>query len=230
MRQAGFGRLSISAQVWAPARVFATLANRSLRLGALLSVLLTGGVAAQAQTLASLPAAQPIEKNGTARPVLGWVKFCERHPEECRVDTTEAAVVTVTPQVWRSIVAVNRRVNARIKPLTDKEHWGVVDSWDFPDDGLGDCEDYQLLKRKLLVDQGLSRRAMRMTVVIDDQGEGHAVLMVRTDRGDFILDNKTSAVLPWNQTGYVFVKREGQDNSTWASLGGLASPVTTANR
>ena len=82
----------------------------------------------------------------------------------------------------------------------------------------------------MLVEAGLPRRAMRMTVVIDERGEGHAVLMVRTDRGDFILDNKTSAVLPWNQTGYVFVKREGQDGMTWASLGGLASPVTTANR
>ena len=96
--------------------------------------------------------------------------------------------------------------------MTDKEHWGVVDSWDFPDDGYGDCEDYQLLKRKLLAEHGLSRRAMRMTVVIDEQGEGHAVLMVRTDRGDYILDNKPMRVLPWEQTGYVFVKREGHDS------------------
>jgi predicted transglutaminase-like cysteine proteinase len=54
--------------------------------------------------------------------------------------------------------------------------------------------------------------------------------MVRTDRGDFILDNKTNAVLAWNQTGYVFVKREGQEDTAWASLGGLTSPTTTANR
>ena len=70
-----------------------------------------------------------------------------------------------------------------------------------------------------------------MTVVIDELGEGHAVLMVRTDRGDYILDNKTSAVLPWDQTGYVFVKRESQDAVAWVSLGGrTASPTTTANR
>jgi predicted transglutaminase-like cysteine proteinase len=136
----------------------------------------------------------------------------------------------MTPQIWRTLALVNRRVNTRIKPMTDKEHWGIVDSWDFPDDGYGDCEDYQLLKRRTLTQQGLSHRAMRMTVVIDDQGEGHAVLMVRTDRGDFVLDNKTNAILPWNQTGYVFVKREGQDNETWASLGGVTSPVATANR
>ena len=41
---------------------------------------------------------------------------------------------------------------------------------------------------------------MRMTVAIDDRREGHAVLMVRTDRGDFILDNKTDAVVAWHKT------------------------------
>jgi predicted transglutaminase-like cysteine proteinase len=200
-----------------------------LALGVLLFALPLKGEA-QAQTVASLPNSRPIDDTGIARPVLGWVKFCERHPDECRVNVSEPAVVTMTPQVWRSIVLVNRRVNGRIKPMTDKQHWGIVDSWNFPDDGYGDCEDYQLLKRRNLAEQGLPRRAMRMTVVIDDQGEGHAVLMVRTDRGDFVLDNKTNAVLPWNQTGYVFVKREGQEDSAWASLGGLGSPVTTANR
>jgi predicted transglutaminase-like cysteine proteinase len=110
------------------------------------------------------------------------------------------------------------------------EHWGVVDRWDFPEDGYGDCEDYQLLKRKLLAERGLSRRAMRMTVVIDEQGEGHAVLMIRTSRGDYILDNKTSAVLPWRDTGYTYVKREGQDSTAWVSLGGVSSPTATANR
>ena len=57
------------------------------------------------------------------------------------------------------------------------------------------------------------------------QADGHAVLMVRTDRGDFTLYNKTDAVLPWNRTGYVFAKREGQDSTAWVSLGG-ATPRT----
>jgi predicted transglutaminase-like cysteine proteinase len=82
----------------------------------------------------------------------------------------------------------------------------------------------------MLAERGLSRRAMRMTVVIDELNEGHAVLMIRTDRGDYILDNKTNAVLPWDQTGYVYVKREGQDSTAWTSLGGVTSPTATANR
>src|SRR5215207_801901 len=186
---------------------------------------------ARAQQLASLPAPTlRIESLGAAKLISGWVEFCHRAPAECAVDPDEPLTLTLTPKTWRTIVAISRAVNASIKPLTDQEHWGVVDRWDIPEDGYGDCEDAQLLKRRLLVKAGLPRRALRMTVVVDHQGEGHAVLMVRTDRGDFILDNKTSAVLAWNQTGYVFVKREGQEDAAWASLGGFASPVTTANR
>jgi len=189
------------------------------------------GAATQAQTLASLPfAARSAEKVGSAKPVIAWVKFCDQFPEECAVDTSEPEVVTLTPQTWNAVVTVNKSVNRRIRPVTDREHWGLADRWEFPDDGRGDCEDFQLLKRKLLVERGLPRRALRMTVVIDELGEGHAVLMVRTDRGDFILDNKVGSVLPWNETGYVFVKREGHDSMAWISLGGLASPITTANR
>jgi predicted transglutaminase-like cysteine proteinase len=69
---------------------------------------------------------------------------------------------------------------------------------------------------------------MRMTVVQDYKGEGHAVLMVRTDRGDFILDNQRTAILPWTRTGYVFVKREGQTSRAWVSLETDASPIATA--
>jgi predicted transglutaminase-like cysteine proteinase len=190
-----------------------------------------GGATTEAQPLGSLPSrADPIEKNGSARPVSAWVKFCERFPAECAVDTAEVAVMEMTPTLWNALTAVNRRVNGRVKPMTDRAHWGTIDSWDFPDDGVGDCEDYQLLKRRMLVERGLPRRALRMTVVIDELGEGHAVLMARTDRGDYVLDNKINAVLPWERTGYTFIKREGQDGTAWVSLGGRSSPVTTANR
>jgi predicted transglutaminase-like cysteine proteinase len=71
---------------------------------------------------------------------------------------------------------------------------------------------------------------MRMAVVIDEEGQGHAVMMVRTSRGDFVLDNKRDLVLTWEQTPYTYVKRESQAGVGWVSLGGLASPTATANR
>jgi predicted transglutaminase-like cysteine proteinase len=196
------------------------------------TLMLLAGGAVQAQTLASLPvSSNPIASMGTAKPLLAWTKFCDSNPKECAVDVTEPEVVDLTAQTWKTIVSVNQRVNSSIKAVTDQDHWGVVDIWGFPDDGRGDCEDFQLLKRRLLAESGLPRRAMRMTVVIDELGEGHAVLVVRTNRGDYVLDNKTSSVLPWSRTGYVYIKRESQDQVGWVSLGGIAtSPTTTANR
>ena len=125
---------------------------------------------------------------------------------------------------------MNKAVNRDVRGVTDQEHWGVEDRWDYPSNGKGDCEDIQLLKRKLLSEKGLPYRAMRMTVVIDREGSGHAVLMLRTNRGDLILDNKRDAVLPWKRTGYVYLKREGAQGSGWVSLGRQADPIITANQ
>ena len=190
------------------------------------------GVApAAAQTLASLPAptiaAAPV---GVAKPIAAWVAFCQTYPGECAVNAAEPARIAMTPAIWNTIQTINRRVNKSVVAITDMDHLGVPDRWDLAEDGSGDCEDFQLLKRSLLARAGLPRRAMRMTVVIDEKGEGHAVLTLITDRGDLVLDNKTSQILPWHRTGYTFIKRESQDAVAWVSLGGVTSPVTTANR
>ena len=187
--------------------------------------------AAAAQTLAALPMPSAgAQELGQARPIVGWVEFCARYGSECAVDASEPSQVTLTPRLWQTVTGINRQVNTSLRAVTDQEHWGVPDRWDLAEDGSGDCEDFQLLKRKLLAQAGLPRRAMRMTVVIDEKGEGHAVLMLRTDRGDLVLDNKTSAVLPWHKTGYTFIKRESQEAASWVSLGGATAPTVTANR
>ncbi len=205
--------------------------RRTAHLGLVGATMLLGGASSQARPTVLLPEIGTAAEHGQpARPVAAWTQFCERMPNECTVDLTEPAFVRLDAATWRTVTSVNRRVNARIRPVTDMAHWGVVDRWDYPDDGFGDCEDMQLLKRRMLVERHLPRRALLMTVVIDEIGEGHAVLMVRTDRGDLILDNKTNAVLPWQRTGYSFVKREGQDGQAWVSLNNGTSPVTTANR
>ena len=144
------------------------------------------------------------------------------------MNVSEPASIQLTQAVWGTLLSVNADVNTAIQARTDQEHWGVEDRWDYPEDGYGDCEDYQILKRKLLAKAGLPQRAMRMTVVVDEIGAGHAVLMVRTDRGEFVLDNKTVAVLPWSQTPYTYVKREGDADENWVSLGRRTSPVATA--
>jgi predicted transglutaminase-like cysteine proteinase len=201
-------------------------------LGAAFALLLVTASAsgASAQTagvpIASLPAAA----SGDARAPYAWNDLCRRTPAECRVDLREPEIVEMTPKLWKTILAVNTRVNREIEAITDEDHWGVVDRWDLPTDGKGDCEDFALLKRKRLAEAGVPRRAMVMTVVIDEENAGHAVMMIRTDRGDFILDNKRNAVLPWSQTGYVYVKRESQMRTGWTSLGGAQTSTVASVR
>nr|WP_245289518.1 transglutaminase-like cysteine peptidase [Bradyrhizobium sp. CCH1-B1] len=202
-------------------------------IGTAFAIILAAGAAlpAQAQATGAIPVATaPADASGDARAPYAWSDLCRRSPAECRVDLREADRVEMTPKLWKMILSVNSRVNREIEAVTDEEHWGVVDRWDLPEDGKGDCEDFALLKRKRLAEAGVPRRAMPMTVVIDEDNAGHAVLMIRTDRGDFILDNKRNAVLPWSQTGYVYVKRESQLRTGWTSLGGAQTSTVASVR
>jgi predicted transglutaminase-like cysteine proteinase len=166
-----------------------------------------------------------------ARPPIGWVEFCIRYKPECETRPSAARDVVLTPQAWSDLVKVNSWANNNIKPITDLEHWGVVEQWDYPSDGYGDCEDYVLLKRRMLMQAGWPREALLITVVRDKKGEGHAVLTVKTSRGEFILDNQESEILAWNKTGYRFVKRQSQtDPNVWVALGEPRAPVTVSAR
>jgi predicted transglutaminase-like cysteine proteinase len=186
---------------------------------------------AKAQAETDLPRTPPLAiSSEVAEPTAAWASFCERVPAECAINQSEPEAISLTPDIWQTLASINERVNTTIRPISDQQHWGVVDRWDYPEDGYGDCEDIQLLKRKLLIEAGLPRRALRMTVVLDRAWAGHAVLMVRTDRGDFILDNERRAVLAWSETGYAFIKREGAEGRTWVTLSPHPSPIVTANR
>ena len=182
----------------------------------------------RSQLAALPPVAVPALTGGPARPILAWVDFCRRHEADCRVDLHEPDSVRMSPALWKALNDVNRQVNHTVSSVTDLEHWGSVDRWDYAEDNLGDCEDFQLLKRKRLVELGVPRRVMLMTVVLDENNEGHAVLMVRTDRGDIILDNKRDAVLAWQNTGYTYIKRESQVDTSWVSLAPSSQVATTA--
>ena len=164
------------------------------------------------------------------RAPIGWVEFCAENPGECRSGGSQARDIVMTQVAWRDLLKVNRWVNETIKPMTDMDHWGVIEKWSIPTDGYGDCEDYVLLKRKMLIDAGWPREALLITVVRDKKGEGHAVLTVKTDKGEFILDNQNEEVVAWTETGYRFVKRQSQsDPNTWIALGDTATAPATAS-
>jgi predicted transglutaminase-like cysteine proteinase len=168
---------------------------------------------------------------GDTLPPVGWVQFCGENPADCKVDAVTARVAKLDARAWREMVRINRAVNDTIEPISDLEQWGTLEKWSYPTTGKGDCEDYVLEKRKRLIDAGWPRQALLITVVRDRKGDGHAVLTVRTDRGDFVLDNQEDRVKGWLDTGYSFVKRQSAEHpNKWVSLGGRGDGILTANR
>jgi predicted transglutaminase-like cysteine proteinase len=162
----------------------------------------------------------------------GWIDFCHRYSGECGTGEVTPLDVNLTADSLREIERVNKSVNKAIVPVSDQDHWGVLDQWDYPSDGKGDCEDYALLKRKILIAEGFPRQALLMTVVKDEQDDGHAILTVKTNHGEFVLDNLTDSVKPWDHTGYRFVKRQSQSNEMiWVQIGPSApAPAYVSSR
>mgnify|MGYP006272210181 CR=1 FL=1 len=195
------------------------LAGSVLALSALL--VCAGAQAAPRHTAQDrLPQSTSISVGEQTLTPWGWADFCNRHAEECPSNALPAEDIKLTAANWSALWRINVLVNAMIQPISDMDHWGVVDRWDIPTDGYGDCEDYVLLKRKLLMAEGLPRQALLVTVVKDEQGDGHAILTVKTDRGDFILDNMRDEVKAWSQLPYRFVKRQSQtDPNVWEQIG-----------
>jgi predicted transglutaminase-like cysteine proteinase len=186
----------------------------------------TANTATAGERVASLyngaPASQAMYATvgAVTRAPFGWVEFCVEYKDECAATAKTPRDIALTEKSWGDLIKVNNWVNETIKPITDIEHWGVVERWNMGEDGYGDCEDYALLKRHILIQAGWPREALLMTVVRDKKGEGHAVLTVKTDRGEFILDNQEAQILAWNKTGYKFVKRQAQqDQNSWVALG-----------
>ena len=161
-----------------------------------------------------------ISLGNAVRAPIGWIEFCAEYPQDCSVQPLQPRDLVLSAKAWKELVRINRLVNDTIKPITDLEHWGVVERWNYPDDGYGDCEDYVLLKRRMLIEAGWPRQALLITVVRDRRGDGHAVLTVKTEKGEFILDNQNEEILLWSETGYHFVKRQSQsDPNLWLALG-----------
>jgi predicted transglutaminase-like cysteine proteinase len=130
----------------------------------------------------------------------------------------------LTQRAWAKMVEINARVNATIAPRTDLEMWGREEIWSYPVK-YGDCEDYVLQKRHELIQAGFHTSNLLITVVLQPNGDGHAVLTVRTDRGDFVLDNLVSKV--W--TGATPVTAISSANPRPMPASGWISSTTVRN-
>lgn len=153
----------------------------------------------------------------TSQPI-GHYEFCQTHKDECNIKSTNTVAPRVTEFGWNVIRQINAKVNHDIMPMTDQEIFGRDEVWAYPKD-VGDCEDFALLKRKLLIEAGFSPADVLMTVVRKPDNEGHAVLTVRTSDGDYILDNLSADVKLWSETPYRFLKRQASFNTgRWVTI------------
>ena len=174
-------------------------------------------VGAFAQQASASPAAV-MRVIGKANPPIGHYEFCLTYQSECQPTSLDNGPMKLTEERWKTMLDVNYTVNTTITPMTDMEIYGVEERWAYPTT-VGDCEDFVLLKRKMLMNKGFSASNLLITVVLQPNGEGHAVLTVRTDRGDFVLDNMRNKVMNWSETEYTYLKRQDTANpGRWVKI------------
>ena len=155
---------------------------------------------------------------GKTLPPVGFVQFCLTNPDDCKAKGGKTFKLALSPDRWNLIYQVNTYVNGKIAPVSDQDLYGEPERWAYPIDA-GDCEDYLLLKKRYLEGLGFPPETLLITVVLDEKAEGHAVLTVTTDGGDFILDNRRNEVLRWSDTQYTFLKRQSHsDPVQWVAL------------
>ena len=155
---------------------------------------------------------------GKALPPVGYIEYCGRNPGDCAPVAAGDERVNLTPERWALLAQVNSYVNAKIAPVSDQELYGKAEYWTIPTDA-GDCEDYLLLKKKYLEGLGFDADALLITVVLDEKNEGHAILTVASQQGDFVLDNRRDEILRWRDVNYRFLKRQSQvDPRQWVAL------------
>lgn len=185
---------------------------RSLGVSALLLVAMTGTA-----TQAADPGAM-VTGGLTSQPI-GHYEFCRVNPDECSIRMRHRGPLVLNKKLLALVRKVNTAVNKAVRPMSDFDIYGRDEVWSYPVQGVGDCEDYVLEKRRRLAEAGVPLSNLLITVVRKQDGEGHAVLTLRTDRGDMILDNLHDNLLPWHETGYRYLKRQSSEHTgRWVTL------------
>lgn len=156
------------------------------------------------------PLANKLSHIKVAQPVLapfGFVSYCVQNQDDCK-PAKGPETIEWSYAKMRELRQINYRVNKTIKPVNDASG---DDRWD-AEVAQGDCEDYVLTKRKELINQGWPARSMRIAVAYTPNNEGHAVLIVRTSRGDLVLDNRTNSIINWRESDLRWVMLQSGDN------------------
>nr|ABD47320.2 Orf1 [Rhizobium leguminosarum bv. trifolii TA1] len=197
-------------------KTFVTLLALALTAGNACSAF-AAGPAGFARGLTGNSAVSYISEKGKIIPPFAQVLFCAQNPTECR-DNNGPAVVALTDEQMLQLKNVNTSVNRTMIGRNDPGNELNGDVWKV-NVRSGDCEDFALTKRSRLIEMGWSSRALRIATAYTSSGEGHAVLVVRTDKGDLVLDNRKSSIKNWRDTDLRWDKiQSGTDPYGWYRL------------
>ena len=178
----------------------------------LLGTAIGGLIAAIVSVNEALAASPHMKTSGLSSQPVGHFVYCKTYTNDCKMQTLSPKVPALTEERWNELKQINAFSNTSVKPYTDFQIYNEEEVWAYPNN-YGDCEDYVLMKRKLLMDRGWPASSLLITVVRRPNGEGHAVLTVRTDRADFIMDNLVNEIHPWHRTPYQYLKRQSERHS-----------------
>lgn len=145
-------------------------------------------------------------------PPVGFIDFCLRSEEDCMAGTDAPVTPAMTPQRWSELGAVNEYVN-RLPQIGDMDNYRRSEYWTYPNERGGDCEDLALLKRKMLIERGWPASAVLLATVEQWNRGLHTVVIVETDRGDFVLDNLNWEIVAWNEAPYIWKKRQSRERA-----------------
>ncbi|MBX2834878.1 MAG: transglutaminase-like cysteine peptidase [Micavibrio sp.] len=136
-----------------------------------------------------------------------WTGMFERFERDLQ-DTRNAGVIRQWQRELQTIQynsikdladKVNVMVN-KVRYITDDRNWGKSDYWATPAEFIqrgGDCEDFAIAKYTALRAMGVPEERLRVMIVQDTyKNIPHAVLVVYTESGAYILDNQTKTLVP----------------------------------
>jgi predicted transglutaminase-like cysteine proteinase len=157
----------------------------------------------------------------------GYYELCVAYPDLCRMrpgqrlPATDDGSVALSLDVMDQLESVNATVNAAIRP-------SYRDAWT-PGEPIGDCKDFAMTKRQRLIDAGWPTSALLTAIVRTSWGERHLVLVARTNKGDFVLDNLNAKIVSWRSASYTWEKIQSPtDGLTWRDLQLSGSPRAAA--
>jgi predicted transglutaminase-like cysteine proteinase len=120
--------------------------------------------------------------------------------------------MVLTDRVIRLLQQVNTDINSSIRPLRNPPGgWKIYPL-------AGDCNDYALTKRSALIRLGFPAGALRIAVTKTRLGEAHAILVIKTDIGDLVLDNLSPDVKSLRNSGYTLRMMSGPNPQRWVRI------------